>query len=68
MKWTNEMSPGKFGDARLSARFNTIVEKLCKNRERTLPEALGSWSETKAAYRFFDNAKVEVSSIYEAKK
>ena len=68
MKWINELSPAKFGDARLSARLNTIVEKLSANPERTLPEAMGSWSETKAAYRFFDNEKVEVSSIYESQQ
>ena len=31
MKWTNELAPAKSGDARLSARLNKIVEKLCKN-------------------------------------
>ena len=67
MKWENEVGQGKFfGDARLSRRLNTMVEKLSENPARTLPEALGKWSEVKGAYRFFDNEKVEVSSIYES--
>jgi len=68
MNWINELPPAKFRDARLSQRLNTIVEKLSENPERTLPEAMGNWSETKAAYRFFDNEKVAVSSIYEAQR
>jgi hypothetical protein len=68
MKWINELTSAKLGDARLSTRLNRIVEKLSENPERSLPEAMGNWSETKAAYRFFDNGKVEVSSIYEAQE
>jgi hypothetical protein len=68
MEWLNKVSAAEFGDARLSRRLNTIVEKLSENPERTLPEAMGNWSETKAAYRFFDNEKVEVSSIYDSQQ
>jgi hypothetical protein len=68
MNWINELCPAEFGDWRLSQRLNKIVEKLTEHPERTLPEAMGSWSETKAAYRFFDKEKVEVSSIYESQQ
>jgi hypothetical protein len=69
MNWINDNSiEAQFGDVRLTKRLNTIVEKLTKNPETTLPEAMGKWSETKAAYRFFDNENVEVSAIYEAQR
>ena len=70
MKWLSkeEKILADFGDRRLSQRLNTMVTKLSQNPERTLPEAMGGWSETKAAYRFFDNGKVEVSEIYESQR
>ena len=52
-----------FGDWCLNQRLNTMVTKLSQNPERTLLESMGVWSETKAAYRFFDNKKFEVSAI-----
>ena len=65
MKWLAKegKETAKLGDKRLSQRLNNIVAKLSENPERTLPEALGSWMETKAAYRFFDNEKVKISAI-----
>jgi hypothetical protein len=68
MEWVNGIKAAKFGDARLSKRLNRIVDKLTENPERTLPEAMGNWRETKATYRFLDNAKVKVSSIYESQR
>jgi hypothetical protein len=40
-------------DRRLEKRLRQLVERLSAAPERSLPDACGSWHETKAAYRFF---------------
>ena len=39
-------------DARLVDRLERLVDKLSKNPEASIPQACGSWYDTKAAYRF----------------
>ncbi len=39
-------------DARLVDRLERLVGQLSENPEASIPEACGSWPETKAAYRF----------------
>jgi hypothetical protein len=39
-------------DARLADRLDRLVGQLSDNPEASIPQACGSWHETKAAYRF----------------
>lgn len=67
MLWaTKECGTANFGDVRLTQRLVSLVAKLGEHPESSLPEALGQWSDVKAAYRFFDNEKVSVEAIYDA--
>ncbi len=40
-----------------------IVERLAAQPEASIPQAMGSWADTKAAYRFLDSDKVSPQSI-----
>lgn len=67
MLWaTKECGTTDFSDARLTQRLVSLVAKLVEHPGESLPEALGQWSDVKAAYRFFDNEKVTVEAIYNA--
>ena len=46
------------GDQRLKTRLIAIVERLSESPESPINQACNSWSETKAAYRFFQNENV----------
>ncbi|KAF0193630.1 MAG: transposase IS4 family protein [Bacillota bacterium] len=67
MLWAaKECGTASFGDARLTQRLVSLCTKLAEHPASSLPEALGQWSDTKAAYRFLDNEKVTVEAIYDA--
>lgn len=51
------------GDTRLNARLVTIAAKVANNPGGTLPQAISDWAELKAAYRFFDNARVDFNKV-----
>jgi len=53
------------GDTRLDERLVKIVEKLAMHPGESLPTALGSDAEIEAAYRFANNARVEVDAVLE---
>ncbi len=58
MLWAaKECGRAEFGDARLTQRLISLVDSLVEHPEKSLPEALGQWNATKAAYRFFDNER-----------
>ncbi len=61
----NELKGIQLGDKRLNARCEHILNGLSISPEKSIPEALESWSETKAAYRFFSNDKVDENKILE---
>ena len=53
VKKKNELREEKmFGDQRLDARWEQLMEKLSERPQGTLPPTLKRWSELKAAYRF----------------
>lgn len=67
MLWAaREFATAKLGDARLTQRLISLVAKLAEHPQSSLPEALGEWSATKAAYRFFSNPKVTAQAIYDS--
>lgn len=52
-----------FRDARLDNRFETMLNSMFKNPTNSIPETFIDPYQTKAAYRFFDNSKVEATNI-----
>jgi hypothetical protein len=60
---TAELQGIDLGDQRLNKRSTRIIEALAANPEASINAACGGWSETIAAYRFFDNPAVEPNGI-----
>jgi len=59
MEWAiAEMRTVNLGDERLNKRLITPLDTLGNYPQDSIPVACGGWSETKAAYRFFDNEQV----------
>jgi hypothetical protein len=54
-----------FGDKRLNKRSIKILEKSFGQPQSSIPQAMGSWADTKAAYRFISNPKVTPEKILE---
>jgi hypothetical protein len=52
-----------FKDQRLAKRCATLLETLGENSAASIPEACQSPAATKAAYRFFDNDRVDSAEI-----
>jgi hypothetical protein len=53
------------GDRRLNGRAVSLLERLSANPQASVNAACQGWSETQAAYRFFDNDRVEPSKLLE---
>ncbi len=58
-----EIDPAAFPDARLGARFRSLLQDLTDRIGDTIPLACQDWAATKAAYRFFDNPRIDESVI-----
>jgi hypothetical protein len=64
--WTQtEFEQQDLGDARLNKRARLLMERMAADPTASVPQACHSWGETMAAYRFFDNDKVEWHAILE---
>ena len=63
---SEEFSGVKFGDRRLSTRFLKLMNSFASFFQRSIPDACGSGSDIKAAYRFFGNRKVNMHSIHQS--
>lgn len=61
----NELRGSEFKDKRLHRRVRLILEQLGSNPGGTVPLACQDWANTKAAYRFFDNDRVDETEILE---
>lgn len=62
--WVLEETAGaELGDARLNKRLGHLLEILSNNPNKTIPAACNGWTETLAAYRFFDNKAVTPEKI-----
>jgi hypothetical protein len=53
------------GDKRLNRRAQQVIATLGAKPRESIPGACGGWSETKAAYRLFDNEAVEAQQVLE---
>ena len=60
---SDEFSEADFGDKRLSSRLVKLVDKLSEQPTNPINQSCQSWSETKAAYRFLKNEKVNCAEI-----
>lgn len=60
---TKEFGTANFNDARLTNRLIKLADHFGNIPESPINQACGTWSETKAAYRFFKNEKVEAAEI-----
>jgi hypothetical protein len=58
-----ELGEVHFGDQRLDERLLKIGEKLLEKPSLSLNQGQGDWAASKAAYRFFENDKVEIEPI-----
>src|SRR5262249_35919599 len=62
--WTQEeLGEANFGDKRLTKRFMRIVSDLIARPEASVPQACEDWTNTKAAYRFWDHKNVTPEAI-----
>jgi Transposase DNA-binding/Transposase Tn5 dimerisation domain len=60
---TDETVTANFGDKRLNNRFKSILQTFGSKPNESIPASCKGWSETLAAYRFFDNDKVTADKI-----
>ncbi len=58
-----EIAGADIGDERLNKRLGNLLETFANNPNKTIPAACNGWSETSAAYRFFDNEQVTSEKI-----
>ena len=60
-----ELESVEIGDRRLNARLVRVLEKFCQQPQASIPKAMGTWADTKAAYRLLNNPKVTPEKILE---
>src|SRR5947208_290631 len=58
-----ETKGADFGDQRLEARYQLLLEQLSDKPSLSIPAACGGQAETAAAYRFFDNEKTDPDKV-----
>jgi hypothetical protein len=58
-----ELEECTFVDERLGKRFRTLLEQLSEGTGESIPIACQDWANTKAAYRFFSNKRVNEGNI-----
>jgi hypothetical protein len=58
-----EFDCSDLGDERLEARLALLAETLAHDPKLSFPEALGDDAELEAAYRFFNNPRVDADAI-----
>lgn len=64
MSWASlECGGVELPDVRLDRRLWRLLEVLAQHSEQSLPQALGSWAEIKAAYRFWENERIAWQAI-----
>lgn len=58
-----ETQTADFNDRRLDARFRVVLSQLAERPVASIPAAAGGYAETAAAYRFFDNDRVDLPTV-----
>lgn len=54
------------GDKRLNRRAAKLIEALARDPKGSINGAMEGWTDTQAAYRFFDNDRVQPTTILQA--
>jgi Transposase DNA-binding/Transposase Tn5 dimerisation domain/Transposase DDE domain len=63
-EWIDEeMKDADLNDQRLNQRLKLILSQLAQHPTASIPAACGGYAETAAAYRFFDNDKVDFEGV-----
>jgi len=60
---TLELAGIDLGDKRLNTRSGILIERLGANSAASINSSCQGWNESKAAYQFFDNKKVDPQEI-----
>jgi hypothetical protein len=63
---SHELGHARLADRRLVKRLTTIATNFAQHPTAAIPQAGGSWKQTKAAHRFFDNDTVEPEAMLAA--
>lgn len=58
-----ELESADLGDKRLNRRFEIILDRFSQRPTVSIPAACEGWGETQAAYRFFDNDRVDPQKL-----
>lgn len=58
-----EFAGATFADERLGKRFRALLEQLSSSPGDAIPLVCQDWANTKAAYRFLDNERVNEADI-----
>jgi hypothetical protein len=62
--WIDEELAGcQFRDVRLRKRFGRLLEQLSEGTGESIPWACQDWANTKAAYRFLSNERIQEGTI-----
>ena len=59
----SEVKAADFGDERLNRRFAVVLDRLSEKPSLSIPAACQGLAETTAAYRFFDNQRVQAAKV-----
>jgi len=62
----HELRFADLGDRRLNRRLVQLVSALADHPAQSVPQATGSWPAAKAAYRFWDNERIDPQAIRDA--
>ena len=63
-EWVDQELGGTvFADERLGKRFRALLEQLSRSPGDSIPLVCQDWANTKAAYRFLDNDRVNEADI-----
>ncbi len=58
-----ERGSTNFVDARLAKRFTRLLTDMYDRSRNSIPAACGGWTETVAAYRFFNHENVDLENV-----
>lgn len=58
-----EIDQDAFPDARLGKRFRSLLQSISARMGNPTPFACQDWAATKAAYRFFDNPRIDEGAV-----
>lgn len=59
----HELRTANLPDERLNRRYRLLLDRFSDKPTLSIPAACNGWSETFAAYRFFDNERVEPAGL-----